>query len=187
MKEPLTILDLFPTWPREWIGCTLEEYQFLSEVSGRVKPRSILEIGCGYGASITSLLLGAITEEYKVKITCVDMKPRSEAHRLVASELLEKAIWEFFEMKSSDFFPLSLPQESYDLIFVDADHTESGSLEDLKFAIKVRSPNGVIIVHDLQHPGTEYIKSHCRKLALEHELPFNFADHVPGHGMGVIG
>jgi predicted O-methyltransferase YrrM len=56
---------------------------------------------------------------------------------------------------SGDVVP-TLPPEAYDLVFIDADHSEPAVREDLRLVVPHVRPGGVIAFHDYGQPGTTH-------------------------------
>jgi hypothetical protein len=55
-----------------------------------------------------------------------------------------------YQMSTDDFFVIN--KNKYDIIFIDANHTESYLSRDIKNSLKILNPNGVIVLHDVNPP-----------------------------------
>lgn len=58
-----------------------------------------------------------------------------------------------YQMTTDEFFKINTNQ--YDIIFIDANHTEVYLSRDIQNSLKILRPNGVIIVHDI-NPQDEF-------------------------------
>lgn len=102
-----------------------------------------LEIGCSNGECLRRI-------EVKTKWG-VDPAPHWEA---------VKECRVFSSMKSDEFFREFLDHfreyrnPGFDLVFIDSDHRAAVALEEIRQALQVLTPNGVIVLHD-SSPSTE--------------------------------
>ena len=64
----------------------------------------------------------------------------------------------------------------FDVIFVDADHSEAGCLADMENALKLLCENGMLLVDDTDHPVHTYIRNIAMELAKSHSLEICFHD-----------
>ena len=55
-----------------------------------------------------------------------------------------------YRMSTDDFFVIN--KNKYDIIFIDANHTELYLSRDIKNSLKILNENGVIILHDVNPP-----------------------------------
>jgi len=55
-----------------------------------------------------------------------------------------------YQMSTDDFFVIN--KNKYDIIFIDANHTEPYLSRDIKNSLKILNINGVIILHDVNPP-----------------------------------
>ena len=55
-----------------------------------------------------------------------------------------------YQMTTDDFFKIN--KDKYDIIFIDANHTEAFLTRDIENSLKVLNKNGVIILHDVNPP-----------------------------------
>lgn len=58
-----------------------------------------------------------------------------------------------YQMSTDDFFKIN--KQKFEIIFIDADHTESQLIKDIENSLKCLKFNGVIICHDV-NPPTEW-------------------------------
>ena len=61
-----------------------------------------------------------------------------------------------FRMKSNDFFDMLPEHVKFDIIFVDAEHTEAAVSCDITNSIAHLKPNGSIVVHDCNPPTARH-------------------------------
>jgi predicted O-methyltransferase YrrM len=105
--------------------------------------RTILELGSYRGD--TARLLAENTGE-DVKVCAVDV---NEQHGASYRSLdISRKIMRKTGRISPELFD---PSESFDLIFVDADHDFESVMNDTAVAFKLLSPKGVILWHDYVH------------------------------------
>jgi hypothetical protein len=55
-----------------------------------------------------------------------------------------------YEMTTDEFFKIN--KHNYDIIFIDANHTEVFLTRDIENSLKILNKNGVIILHDVNPP-----------------------------------
>ena len=171
------LAQLHCSWTsRMAVGCTLQEYQILCGIAAVVCPLSILEIGPGSGGSSASMLLRAeharLTQVTKDKGSGRDLLDENDLPRVTTLYLT-----------SQQFFSDNPAQ--YELIFVDGDHTHDGSAHDINHALKCCQPGGVVLAHDILHPGSEYIDATCRALAAQYGKLYA-PIRTNGNGLGII-
>ena len=58
-----------------------------------------------------------------------------------------------YQMSTDNFFAIN--KNKYDIIFIDANHTEPYLSRDIKNSLKILNTNGIIILHDV-NPPDEY-------------------------------
>lgn len=58
-----------------------------------------------------------------------------------------------YQMSTDDFFKIN--KNKYDIIFIDANHTEEYLSRDITNSLKILNENGIIILHDI-NPPDEY-------------------------------
>lgn len=55
-----------------------------------------------------------------------------------------------YQMSTDDFFAIN--NDKYDIIFIDANHTEPYLSRDIQNSLKILNKNGVIVLHDVNPP-----------------------------------
>lgn len=129
-----------------------------------LRPRSILEIGTHIGASTASICmaLSRLCVEYPAetfRITSVDIvdvndtiskpwlrvgarySPRELIRRLGCPEMVEFVV-------DSSLNMLARSEQTYDLIFLDGDHTAAVNYREISAALRVLNPGGYLLLHD---------------------------------------
>ncbi len=156
------------------VGMTEDEYQFLFHIAREFNEKyhveNILEIGCGSGVS-TAILAMALPAAI---ITTVDTNPAEKTMELVPEDFQLNIVPKC--MQSDQLYGSN---RFYDIILVDANHTEAGARADLEWAVK---HGKIIIAHDINHPGTEHIGRICEELS----KGFSYTTLNSGHGLGII-
>ncbi len=66
-------------------------------------------------------------------------------------------IWN--HMTTSEFLKNHDPKRKFDLVFIDADHSYKGSLDDFKSVLPLVNDNGIILLHDTYPPSEEFTSS----------------------------
>jgi len=59
---------------------------------------------------------------------------------------------------TSNFLKNHDPKRKFDLVFIDADHSHKGSLNDFKLVLPLVNENGIILLHDTYPPNKEFTK-----------------------------
>ena len=63
-------------------------------------------------------------------------------------------VWK--HMKTEEFLKNHDAKRKFDLVFIDADHTHEGSLNDFKLVFPLVNDNGIILLHDSYPPSEEF-------------------------------
>lgn len=66
-----------------------------------------------------------------------------------------------YRMSTDEFFKINT--QTYDIIFIDANHTESYLSRDINNSLKCLNENGVIVLHDV-NPPDEFSQIDCNNL-----------------------
>ena len=142
----------------------------------------ILEIGVRDGASTSALLLGI--DEHGGELHSVDI--------IDSSQLWSHPHWTFTQWDSKQ---LQFPDSSFDLIFIDGDHSPDGFTADLDHAMKWVRPGGIILCHDIsplpnytqEAAGgdwpSEYVGEHFFRYVRENQLRYLIYPGAWGLGM----
>lgn len=120
----------------------------------KTRPRSVLEVGLGWGYSAAALQsLNSVKRHVIVEIGAgEDYLSQAEANigRFVAADSDVKIIW-----KDSS---LALPElcetgEQFDLVLIDGGHRFDDAFVDFHFARRLCAPGGIIILDDVWMPA----------------------------------
>ncbi|MBU0507939.1 class I SAM-dependent methyltransferase [bacterium] len=137
----------------------------LYAASKTLRPRNYLEIGVRRGRSVCTVARGCPS----VNIVGFDLWVPDYAGMenpgpdFVKSELARHAhvgTLELITGNSHDAVPEYFrrhPQQTFDLITVDGDHSEAGALDDLLNVIPRLSTGGVLVFDDIAHPEHPYL------------------------------
>ncbi|HEX7516619.1 MAG TPA: class I SAM-dependent methyltransferase [Chthoniobacterales bacterium] len=184
----LSLTGLFPDFdarivsigqiPRGSWSTLLADLLMLLKIALCTEPRRLMEIGSFRG--YTALLLAQhISPE--AKIVTIDRHPdHGEAYRETSlAGMIERRIGE----TNSAMFARDEPA-SYDLIFVDADHSYRSVRSDTELVLPLLSPAGFIVWHDYANwgyfSGQNGVPEYLRELAAK--LPIG---HVPGSTLAI--
>ena len=103
-----------------------------------------LEVGCGEGG-----LTGRLAS-YCKSATGIDV-----SRYPTWTEYQERTKCRLIQISSDEYFKSINPSITYDLIFIDADHTDSQVIIDFENSLMRLSPDGLIALHDTYPPNEE--------------------------------
>lgn len=161
------------------VGCTLEEYRALFDLTRLLNPKCLLEIGPGTGASTQTMLLAALPHVIQVTLHAEQSRLCVDPNFFPWVTTFEQSSDAFFESHEVN------PTSFYDLVFIDGDHTEEVVDRDLKNSIAVLRPGGIIVAHDVRETCMGFIENLCKAAAKKAGLSYRTLD-VPGNGLGVL-
>lgn len=104
---------------------------FIANFITAVQAKSYLELGLYHGETITKVA----NNNPQCLCTGVDMNP-----------LTFLPVFRFYQSTSDDFWKQN--QDTYDVIFIDADHSYESVLRDLNKALGCLNAHGLILLHD---------------------------------------
>jgi len=144
-------------------GVNLGDRKALFFIISHFKPKSVLEVGTHIGAS-TVHVASALDNNFKkhdVKaafstldlrdVNCDAEKPwlkfkSPKSPQELLNELDLGITTKFMSQNSLDYF--QTPQDKYDFIFLDGDHSAQTVYKEVPKALKCLNPNGIILLHD---------------------------------------
>jgi predicted O-methyltransferase YrrM len=142
-KQPITLYEL-PTG--QW-SSPVADVVMLAKIAKCLRPRRVLEIGSFRG--YTTKLLAEHTDP-DTRIVAFDRDPRhGAAYR--GTPLAAKIERRVGVVKAAAFAGDS--RRSYDLIFVDADHTYGAVKHDTEVMLPLLAPEGIMVWHDYANWG----------------------------------
>lgn len=149
------------------------------------RPANIAEIGTRYGYSLKSLVLGSLSRRPagELKVYSFDDESYEPGSTRVARAMCDDlgVASEFTAMDTQESDDLGLSR--IDLFHVDGCHTFAGAFTDLIRARASLSPDGVILIDDVDHSAPHLpraVRWFCR------EFGFSY-DYVPHfRGLGVL-
>ena len=142
-SQPVTLLELsLGPW-----SSPAADTVMLAKMAMCARPKRVLEVGAYRG--FTTKMLARHTSD-GTKIVAFDRDPRhGEAYRGTEFETkIERRVGEM----SKEAFAKDAPG-SYDLIFLDADHTYEAVKRDTKILLPLLAPRGYFIWHDYANWG----------------------------------
>lgn len=153
----LSLAALFPEFDREAVtirqmprggwSTPLADVVMLLKLALCARPKRLMEVGSFRGYS--ALFLAQHTAD-DARIVTVDSYPdHGEAYRdtSFAAKIVRRVGESSAELYAAD------PRGSYDLIFVDADHTYEGVRRDTELVLPLVSPDGYLVWHDYANWG----------------------------------
>jgi hypothetical protein len=195
----LSLADLFPDFderivsigqiPRGSWSTPLADLVMLLKIAVCTEPKRLMEIGSYRG--YTALFLAQHISR-DAKIVTIDRHPdHGEAYRRTSlAGMFERRVGE----TDRAMFARDAPA-SYDLIFVDADHSYSSVRNDTELILPLLSPSGFIVWHDYANWGyfngqngvPEYLGELGAKLPIAHVAGSTLAIHSPSWVSGAGG
>lgn len=153
----------------------------LMKIAAAARPLRILELGSYRGYTAKALLEHAPAE---ARLTAVDLDPQhGEAY---LGTPLEARVDRRVAPIGRDAFSDD-ERQSFDLVFVDADHAATAVSQDSAVALEMVSPTGTLLWHDYSNWGyftgdcgvPEVVNKLAEALPLAHLLGSNIAIHRP--------
>jgi hypothetical protein len=187
----LSLADLFPDFderivsigqlPRGSWSTPLADVVMLLKIAVCTEPKRLMEIGSYHGC--TALFLAQHVSS-DARIVTIDRHPdHGEAYRKtsVASKI-ERRVGPIDQAIFAQDEPAS-----YDLIFIDGDHSYECVRNDTEFVLPLLSPAGFIVWHDYANWGyfsgengvPEYLGELCATLPIGHVAGSTLAIHSP--------
>lgn len=164
------------------------QYLVTALVSAR-KPRNILELGFGAGASCRAILQGLNFNSCDFSFKLVDCW--LDFNGVPPDEIRKSEYDSVSFVTSGEFEYVHSCQEKYDFIFSDADHINTQNWFEYVYN-NLLNEEGILVYHDVTNsdmfPNLLNIYKCCIKLNLHHML-FNYssrADEKCGRGLLVI-
>lgn len=138
-------------------------FEFIGELTKQVNPKKVLEIGSGWGLSAIAFLINS-----NAYLTTIDKQPLETLHlfkeRIDLFELWDRI--KFISGASRDILP-TLPDNEFDIVYIDGDHTYKGVKLDLQFAHGKVRKGGILLLDDVFH----YLNWVNRAKSLDEEGP----------------
>lgn len=117
-------------------------YDVLRDCCRKINPRSYLEIGVFYGASLLTVLDHS---PELCRIVLCDPVPHIDD--------LDLPHYQMLLGYSRDLIPTLDTSEPFDLILVDGDHTTEEALNDMRMTIPLLRPGGLLVFDDSTRPA----------------------------------
>jgi predicted O-methyltransferase YrrM len=174
-----------------------EEYSEFLNIMRDQKVKTYLELGVGNGGSffVNSIFL----QKTAIKLHCVDNIAYRDTHIKQSETKIQKKVDMlqemfsdkdifFHNMSTNEFFEQN--KNTFDCIFIDADHSYEGVLADYKNAMEVINKGGIIILHDIANTDTGVAKL-WNEIKLIHTNTIEFKHKVNPNigyacGIGII-
>jgi predicted O-methyltransferase YrrM len=170
-------------------------YPVIANIVSKHKPETILEVGVRYGYSL-SVMLDASRDTIK-RVYCIDSSTPyiwhgiPEAYKIAQLNIenlrrtgrwseLEEIV--YLDLDTQLQTKLFLP-EKVDLIYLDADHTVIGGVNDVKLTLPLLKDTGIMIIDDVNF---EPLKKAVREFCLENSLNSKYYSDNSNRGKLVI-
>ena len=172
---------MFHQLPQGGWSTPLADVAMLLKLAACTKPQRLMEVGSFRG--YTALCLAQHTS-LEAQIVTVDQYPdHGEAYRHSSyARKIERRVGK----TSSELFANDKPG-SYDLIFLDADHSYAGVKHDTELLLPLVAPDGYLVWHDYANWGyfngkngvPEYLGELADRLPIAHIMGSDLAIHSP--------
>lgn len=139
--------------PDESVGVNAGDRRALFHIASYFRPRTVLEIGTGIGAS-TLYIAAALKRNHHGRLLSVDLVDTNASHHsrpamrpihhVTAAGCSD--VVEFVVGRSVDV--VRRADDPFDLVFIDGDHAAAAVYEDIAGALNRLRPGGVIVLHD---------------------------------------
>jgi len=195
----LSLADLFPNFDERIVSIgqlpsgswstPLADVVMLLKIAVCTEPKRLMEIG-SYRGSTALFLAQHISPD--ARIVTIDRHPdHGEAFRKTSvANMIERRVGETGRAMFAQDQPAT-----YDLIFIDADHSYQSVRNDTELVLPLLSPAGFIVWHDYANWGyfsgqngvPEYLGELAAQLPIGHVLGSTLAMHSPGWASGAGG
>jgi Methyltransferase domain len=174
----------FHQFPQGAWSTPLADIAVLLKLTVCSKPKRLMEVGSFRG--YTALYLAQHTAD-NAQIVTIDQYPEhGEAYR---NTFYEAKIERRVGQTTKEIFQSDAPS-SYDLIFIDADHSYDGVKNDTELVLPLIAPSGYIVWHDYANWGyfdgkngvPEYLGELASKLPIAHIIGSDVAIYSPAWG-----
>lgn len=137
-----------------------DQYHLARWYGAHNPPRRILEIGTRTGISLCQLLSAHVAKDSIDSIDCIDPWPDDYAHPGIVTMNLKKLglvlgdRLHFHRDFSNRVLPAMIAEgRQFDYILVDGDHNPEVAIEDLRMAVQLMAPGGVMVFDDISAAG----------------------------------
>jgi len=120
---------------------TFDHFGFLEFMASWIKPEKYLELGVSQGKSLVSI------SPFCKEVIAVDLK-------FPSLPIPENCI--FFQTSTDSFFETLDPEEMFDMVFIDADHSHEQSFKDFLNVKDRVIEDGFIFLHDTYPYSEEF-------------------------------
>jgi len=146
------------------------------------KPHFILELGVRSGISTRALLVAC--RKTDGCLISLDIAPCEEAKKKIKELGLEKH-WIFIQRDDKELMTI-WKYGKVDMIFLDSDHDEAHTKQELEICHKVLKKGGLILVHDTLAPNYAGIMKAVKVFLGEHKKQYNFFELGSRYGLGML-
>lgn len=122
-------------------------YAFLFGLVRGMRPQRVLELGCG----LSSIVILEALARYGGHLTTLDMRNIEDTGNTAADIEKYRSIWDYVQGDSQASLQV-LPETGFDLVLHDGSHEWKTVLKDMRKVVPKMKKNGILLVHDTQHP-----------------------------------
>lgn len=145
--------------------------------------RIFLELGVRSGVSTRALLIAC--RKIDGCLISLDIDPCEEAKKRIQEMGLEKH-WVFIQRDDKELLSI-WKYGKVDMIFLDSDHDEAHTKQELEICHKILKKGGLILVHDTLAPNYAGIMKAIVVFLAEHKKQYNFFELGTRYGLGMLG
>lgn len=178
MNNIKAYVELLAQSTTEYVGMDSSHYLHIVGSLLAKKPEKVLEIGIGTAMLTVGLVMG-LRYNQKGTLTCVDNWFDWHGNEPPGIDSLREAGVTVCAPMEESAFLATCPDNAYDFVVSDGDHTNSGNWVDEYF--RITAPDGFIFFHDANNhemfPALAQIEKRVKALGLPH---FHFVQSSRG-------
>ena len=129
-------------------------YLTLFSIIYGMEAQNVFEFGCGHSSQV---ILEAL-KQTGGKLTTVEMRNIEEIGN--SKEVLERESdrWRFINKDSTKVVREDIKEEVFDVVLHDGAHEVGLVIKDIRGIVRRMKQDGILLVHDTNHPGFPYLK-----------------------------
>lgn len=144
--------------------------------------RIFLELGVRSGISTRALLVAC--RKIDGCLISLDIDPCEEAKKRIQEMGLEKH-WVFIQRNDKELLTI-WKYGKVNMVYLDSDHDEAHTKEELEICHKILKKGGLILVHDTLSPNYAGIMKAIKVFLAEHKKEYRFFELGSRYGLGML-